>query len=354
MTYGTLAFFASGRGLRNHCPSRPTFFGSGARSQSFPSSGMTELDAVSACNDLAVVIRIVKAPAARQSEAEADRQCRAKNMVGSNFRVTGFPTIVAATGPQSHGLTRVNSVARRVHVNRPQEFARIPALGRHPVDLVRRDWDEPDALQEVEITDTPMVVMEHQGLAYWCPRCRKVHHPPMPEAVVIATCAQQWRAVFQFLLESVQSHLRSTSAPSLFESREGRYRGYLVFHVTLASRRTFSPNSTRFARRVPGDGFLGFSRVHRKTCAGLLRSGWLRPRPARLPDRKSRSGRTRRRSVPRRVVFRDFEETVVETVHRWTLTIQTKTTAAGELLCGNIRRKGLVLHFLRKRLTLWG
>jgi hypothetical protein len=77
----------------------------------------------------------------------------------------------------------------------------------------------------VEITDTPMVVMEHQGLAYWCPRCRKVHHPPMPEAVVIATCAQQWRAVFQFLLESVQSHLRSTSAPSLFESWEGRYRG---------------------------------------------------------------------------------------------------------------------------------
>jgi hypothetical protein len=35
---------------------------------------------------------------------------------------------------------------------------------------------------------------------------------------VIATCAQQGRAVFQFLLDSIQSHLYGTSPPSLLSS----------------------------------------------------------------------------------------------------------------------------------------
>ena len=45
---------------------------------------------------------------------------------------------------------------------------------------------EPEVLQQVEIVETPTVVTEHQGLAYWCPHCRKVHYAPMPEAVVKA------------------------------------------------------------------------------------------------------------------------------------------------------------------------
>ena len=45
---------------------------------------------------------------------------------------------------------------------------------------------EAEVLQQVEITDTPTVVTEHQGMAYWCPHCRKVHYAPMPEAVVKA------------------------------------------------------------------------------------------------------------------------------------------------------------------------
>jgi transposase len=45
---------------------------------------------------------------------------------------------------------------------------------------------EPEVFQQVEITETPTVVTEHQGLAYWCPHCRKVHYAPMPEPVVKA------------------------------------------------------------------------------------------------------------------------------------------------------------------------
>ena len=44
----------------------------------------------------------------------------------------------------------------------------------------------PDVLQQVEITETPTVVTEHQGLAYWCPHCQKFHYAPLPDAVVKA------------------------------------------------------------------------------------------------------------------------------------------------------------------------
>ncbi len=45
---------------------------------------------------------------------------------------------------------------------------------------------EPEVLQQVEITETPTVVTEHRGLAYWCPHCRKVHYAPRPQTVVKA------------------------------------------------------------------------------------------------------------------------------------------------------------------------
>ena len=44
----------------------------------------------------------------------------------------------------------------------------------------------PEVLQQVEITATPTIVTEHQGLAYWCPHCRKFHYAPFPEAIVKA------------------------------------------------------------------------------------------------------------------------------------------------------------------------
>ena len=45
---------------------------------------------------------------------------------------------------------------------------------------------EPEVPQQVELTETPTVVTERQGLAYWCPHCRKVHSAPIPEPVVRA------------------------------------------------------------------------------------------------------------------------------------------------------------------------
>jgi len=41
----------------------------------------------------------------------------------------------------------------------------------------------PEVLQQVEIGACPTSVTEHQGLAYWCPHCRKFHYAPLPDAV---------------------------------------------------------------------------------------------------------------------------------------------------------------------------
>jgi transposase len=47
-----------------------------------------------------------------------------------------------------------------------------------------RLFDRPaDVLQQVEITATPTIVTEHQGLAYWCRHCRKLHCASLPATV---------------------------------------------------------------------------------------------------------------------------------------------------------------------------
>jgi hypothetical protein len=68
----------------------------------------------------------------------------------------------------------------------------------------------------------------------------------------------------------------------------------------------------RLRTEIPraADGVLRHAAAPRKTNAGLLRSVRLPPRPAQLPDKESRPARTHRRSVPRRVDFRDAREYV--------------------------------------------
>jgi transposase len=44
----------------------------------------------------------------------------------------------------------------------------------------------PRIIQQIEIEETPTRIEEHQGLAYWCPHCRKVHYATIPPALVKA------------------------------------------------------------------------------------------------------------------------------------------------------------------------
>lgn len=44
----------------------------------------------------------------------------------------------------------------------------------------------PKIIQQIEIEETPTHIEEHQGLAYWCPHCQRVHYAPIPPALVKA------------------------------------------------------------------------------------------------------------------------------------------------------------------------
>jgi transposase len=79
------------------------------------------------------------------------------------------------------------------HLRSPFPAAAVDHFHLHTLDccpdcggMLVPSRHEPEVLQQVEITDTPTIVTEHQGLAYWCRHCRKMHYAPMPEAVLKA------------------------------------------------------------------------------------------------------------------------------------------------------------------------
>jgi transposase len=47
----------------------------------------------------------------------------------------------------------------------------------------------PRLLQQVEITEVPIRIEEHRGLAYWCANCQRVHYASVPQQVVKAGLA---------------------------------------------------------------------------------------------------------------------------------------------------------------------
>jgi transposase len=42
---------------------------------------------------------------------------------------------------------------------------------------------DPRVVQQVELIAAPLKITEHKALAYWCPRCKKVHYASVPDAV---------------------------------------------------------------------------------------------------------------------------------------------------------------------------
>ena len=42
---------------------------------------------------------------------------------------------------------------------------------------------EPRVVQQIELVHKPVRIEEHRAMAFWCPRCQKVHFAPMPEEV---------------------------------------------------------------------------------------------------------------------------------------------------------------------------
>ena len=101
-----------------------------------------------------------------------------------------------------------------------------------------RPFEQPAAvLQQVEITAAPTIVTEHRELAYWCPRCRKLHCGTMPETVTraglfgprLTTLVAFLKGVCHASFSTIRKFLRDVVGVSVS-------RGYLAKLTAKASR----------------------------------------------------------------------------------------------------------------------
>jgi transposase len=123
---------------------------------------------------------------------------------------------------------------------------------------------KPELLQQVEISDTPTVVTEHQGLAYWCQHCRKVHYAPMPEAVVKAGLFGPRLTALVAFMKGVCHASFSTIRKFLRDVvRVGVSRGYLAKLIGKVSE-SLAKSYAELFERLPGETVLNVDETGHK------------------------------------------------------------------------------------------
>ena len=122
----------------------------------------------------------------------------------------------------------------------------------------------PEVLQQVEITATPTVVTEHQGLAYWCPRCRKFHYAPFPEAIVKAGLFGPRLTALVAFMKGVCHASFSTIRKFLRDVvRVDVCRGYLAKLIGKVSA-SLAPSYAELFERLPGEAVLNIDETGHK------------------------------------------------------------------------------------------
>jgi transposase len=122
----------------------------------------------------------------------------------------------------------------------------------------------PEVLQQVEITETPTVVTEHQGLAYWCPHCHKVHYAPLPEAVVKAGLFGPRLTALVAFMKGVCHASFSTIRKFLRDVvRVDVSRGYLAKLIGKVSESLAAAYAELF-QRLPGEAILNIDETGHK------------------------------------------------------------------------------------------
>jgi transposase len=122
----------------------------------------------------------------------------------------------------------------------------------------------PEVLQQVEITATPTIVTEHQGLAYWCPHCRKFHYAKLPEAIVKAGLfGARLTALVAFMkggchasFSTIRKFLRDVVGVQVS-------RGYLAKLIGKVSE-SLAPAYTELLERLPSEAVLNIDETGHK------------------------------------------------------------------------------------------
>ncbi len=122
----------------------------------------------------------------------------------------------------------------------------------------------PDVLQQVEIADTPTVVTEHRGLAYWCPHCQKFHYAPLPEAMVkaglfgprLTALVAFMKGVCHASFATIRKFLRDVAQVTIS-------RGYLAKLIAKVSQSLAKAYAELF-QRLPGETVLNIDETGHK------------------------------------------------------------------------------------------
>jgi len=122
----------------------------------------------------------------------------------------------------------------------------------------------PDVLQQIEITETPTIVTEHRGLAYWCRHCQKFHCAPLPDAAVkaglfgprLTALVAFMKGVCHTSFSTIRKFLRDVAHVDVS-------RGYLAKLIAKASESLSAAYAELFAR-LPGEAVLNIDETGHK------------------------------------------------------------------------------------------
>jgi transposase len=122
----------------------------------------------------------------------------------------------------------------------------------------------PDVLQQIEIAETPTVVTEHRGLAYWCPHCQKFHYAPLPDAVVkaglfgprLTALVAFMKGVCHASFSTIRKFLRDVAGVDVS-------RGYLAKLIAKVSESLAAAYAELFAR-LPSEAALNIDETGHK------------------------------------------------------------------------------------------
>jgi transposase len=120
-------------------------------------------------------------------------------------------------------------------------------------------------LQQVEIKEAPTVVTEHRALAYWCPRCQKLHYARLPEALVKAGLFGPRLTALVAFMKGVCHASFSTIRKFLRDVVGVRIsRGYLAKLIAKVSE-SLAPAYAELFERLPGEPVLNIDETgHRE------------------------------------------------------------------------------------------
>jgi transposase len=131
-------------------------------------------------------------------------------------------------------------------------------------DLLFSRQAQPRVIQQAELVAKPLWITEHRELAYWCPKCRKVHYAPMPAAVEktglfgpkLTTLVAFMKGVCHASFSTIRKFLRDVVGVKVS-------RGYLAKLIAKVTE-WLTPAYEELLVRLPSEAFLNIDETGHK------------------------------------------------------------------------------------------